>query len=262
MLCGLMAILCVFSGRLDFSLLFILIGALLDFLDGFLARMLKVSGELGKQLDSLADMVTFGLAPGIMTLQVIIVCINLDGPFYGMSFFEYAHFQLNNWMGTVFHGVPNDMDASIKYLPFFGLLIPFFSMFRLAKFNIDSRQSESFIGLPTPINTIFFCFFPLLLWLNFGRETLISGWIMYLLSPYSIAAFSVGMSLLLISELSLFSLKFKSFSWQANQRRYIFLALCLIFVLFLRVWAIPLIVFLYITMSLAFKNFNQKQNEI
>ncbi|MEY4603675.1 MAG: hypothetical protein RIT43_967 [Bacteroidota bacterium] len=259
MLCGALSILFMFSGRLDLALFAILAGAVFDFLDGFLARKLGVSGELGKQLDSLADMITFGLAPGLMTLQVMVVSIYLDGPHYGMSFTDFAHFQMNNWIGAVFHGVPNSMDASIKYLPFFGLFIPFFSIFRLAKFNIDPRQTESFIGLPTPLNTIFFCFFPLLIWVNFGNEAFFSGWSSSLLDPHLIAAFSVIMSLLLISEIPLFSLKFKSFNWHDNKVRFIFLAFCSLFVLFLGVWAIPLIVLLYLTMSFVFKNINQKK---
>jgi CDP-diacylglycerol--serine O-phosphatidyltransferase len=262
MLSGVMAIILTFSGRLDLAPFAIFAGAIFDFFDGFLARKLGVSGELGKQLDSLADMITFGLAPGLFMMNVIIVAIYLEGPYYSMSFHQYAHFQLNNWVNAVFHGVPNSMDASIKYLPFFGLIIPFFSMFRLAKFNIDERQTDSFIGLPTPLNTIFFCFFPLLIWFNFGHFYEGFGIIPYILDPYVLAGVVVVMSLLLVSELPLFSLKFKSLGWKGNEVRYVFLILCSLFIVLFLVWSIPLIVILYLSFSLILQKSNSKEHEI
>ena len=221
-----------------------------------------VSGELGKQLDSLADMITFGLAPGIIMLNVMVVSIYLDGPYYDMNFQQYAHFQMNNWMNAVFNGVPNSMDASIKYLPFFAFLIPFFSLFRLAKFNVDARQTESFIGLPTPLNTIFFCFFPLLLLTNFGHWY--SGWglIPMVTDSYFLAGVVVLMSLLLVSEIPLLSLKFKAFGWDGNEVRYTFLIVCLLLILFLLVWSIPLIVILYLIFSIILNNSKKKEHEI
>jgi len=262
MMSGVFAIILTFSGRLDLAPLAIFAGAIFDFFDGFLARKLGVSGELGKQLDSLADMITFGLAPGLFMMNVIVVSIYLDGPYYDMSFQEYAHFQLNNWVNAVFHAVPNSMDASIKYLPFFGLVIPFFSMFRLAKFNIDERQTDSFIGLPTPLNTIFFCFFPLLLWKDFGHLYEGNGLIPIILDPYVMSCICVLMSLLLVSELPLFSLKFKQLGWKGNEFRYIFLILCLLFIIVFLVWAIPLIVILYLSFSLILQKINSKAHEI
>lgn len=262
MLSGVMAILFTLSGRLDLAPFAIFLGAIFDFFDGFLARKLGVSGELGKQLDSLADMVTFGLAPGLILLNVIVVSIYLEGPYYDLGFKEYAHFQLNNWMNAVFHGVPNSMDASIKYLPFFGLVIPFFSMFRLAKFNIDERQTDSFIGLPTPLNTIFFCFFPLLMWMNFGHFYDGFGIIPYILDPYVLSGVSVLMSLLLVSELPLFSLKFKQLGWKGNEVRYVFLITCLLFIGLFLVWSIPLIVLLYLSFSLFLQKSKSKEHEI
>jgi CDP-diacylglycerol--serine O-phosphatidyltransferase len=262
MLSGVAAIILTFSGRLDLAPFAIFIGAILDFFDGFLARKLGVSGELGKQLDSLADMITFGLAPGIIMLNVMVVSIYLDGPYYDMNFQQYAHFQMNNWMNAVFNGVPNSMDASIKYLPFFAFLIPFFSLFRLAKFNIDVRQTESFIGLPTPLNTIFFCFFPLLLLTNFGN--LYAGWgiIPMVTDSYFLAGVVVLMSLLLVSEIPLFSLKFKTFAWSGNEIRYTFLIVCLLLIAFLLVWSIPLIVILYLIFSIILNNSKKKEHEI
>lgn len=261
MLSGVMAIIFTFSGRLDLVPFAIFAGAIFDFFDGFLARKLGVSGELGKQLDSLADMITFGLAPGMFMMNVIIVAIYLEGPYYNMAFHEYAHFQWNNWVNAVFHSVPNNMDASIKYLPFFGLVIPFFSMFRLAKFNIDERQSDTFIGLPTPLNTIFFCFFPLLLWTYFGQLNEGPKIISFILDPYVLSAVIVIMSLLLVSELPLFSLKLKQLRWKGNETRYTFLILCSLFIGLFLVWSIPLIVILYLTFSLILQKLNSKSNE-
>jgi CDP-diacylglycerol--serine O-phosphatidyltransferase len=262
MLSGVLAIILTLSGRLDLAPFFIFLGAILDFFDGFLARKLGADGEYGKQLDSLADMVTFGVAPGMIMLNVIIVAIYLEGPLYGMNFQEYAHFQMNNWINAMFHGVPNSLDASIKYLPFIGLFIPFFSMFRLAKFNIDVRQTDSFIGLPTPLNTIFFCFFPLLLLYNFNSLSVNSGYIYYVLDPYVLSILVVVMSVLLVSELPLFSLKFKHMGWKENEARFIFLILCLLLIVFFLVWSIPIIVILYLSFSLSLQKFNSKKNEI
>ncbi len=262
MLSGVLAIIFSFCGRLDLAPFSIFFGAILDFFDGFLARKLGVHGEYGKQLDSLADMVTFGVAPGVLMLNVIIVTTCMEGPFYGMNFQEYAHFQMNNWINALFHGVPNSLDASIKYLPFVCLLIPFFSMFRLAKFNIDVRQTDSFIGLPTPLNTIFFCFFPLLLLYNFDSLSESSGYIQYILDPYVLSLLVIAMSVLLVSELPLFSLKFKHLAWKENEVRFIFLIVCSLLVIFFLVWSIPLIVILYLSFSLGLRKFNSKKNEI
>ena len=262
MLSGIFAIILTFSGRLDLAPFAIFIGAIFDFFDGFIARKMGVAGELGKQLDSLADMITFGLAPGIIMLNVIVVSIYLDGPYYDMNFQQYAHFQMNNWMNAVFNGVPNSMDASIKYLPFFALVIPFFSLFRLAKFNIDDRQSDSFIGLPTPLNTIFFCFFPLVLSTNFGHWDSGLGVIPYAVDSYFLAALVILMSLLLVSETPLFSLKFKVFTWSGNEVRYTFLIVCSLLISFLLVWSIPLIVILYLVFSIILNNSKKKKHEI
>lgn len=138
---------------------------------------------------------------------------------------------------------------TMNWLPFLGLIIPFFSLFRLAKFNIDTRQSESFIGLPTPANTIFFMAFPLLL-AQYGTTT---GWqhdlIMWLVQPAVLIPIIVVMSVLLVSELPLFALKFKNFKWNGNEIRYIFLISCGILISTLLIWSIPIIVLLYLLLS-------------
>lgn len=258
LICGVVSILLTLAGRIDLAPFVIFLGAFFDFFDGFLARKLKVSSEMGKQLDSLADMVTFGLAPGLLMLVVIVTTIYIDGPFFTKDFASHVHFQLQNWMNAVFYGVPNSMDASIKYLPFVGLFIPFMSIFRLAKFNLDERQSEAFIGLPTPLNTLFFTFFPLILWTEFEVWKYDEGIFGYLFNPYFLCGLIVLMSLLLVSELPLFSLKFKHFKWRGNEIRFSFLLTSVILIAVLLVWSIPLIVFLHLILSVIDNKLSKK----
>lgn len=265
LLCGVFAIILAFAGRIDIAPYFIFLAAVLDFFDGFLARLLKQQGELGKQLDSLADMISFGLAPGIMILVILVgqtTFVDPESLFFahgeyittsnkveveaaGTSFFslEALNMSLQAWRTAFFEW------KNINWLPFLGLIIPFFSMFRLAKFNIDTRQSESFIGLPTPANTIFFMAFPLLL-AKYGEKT---GWehdvILWLVQPAVLVPVVVIMSLLLIAELPLFALKFKNFNWKGNEVRYIFLISCGILISTLLIWSIPIIVLLYLILS-------------
>ncbi len=257
MLCGVFAIILAFAGRIDIAPYFIFLAAVLDFFDGFLARILKQQGELGKQLDSLADMISFGLAPGIIIMITLVISISGQemmshwpaniggGPEFGNEMLSQVNWDIFviNWT----HQFGN--LKSISWLPFTGLIIPFFSLFRLAKFNIDTRQSESFIGLPTPANTIFFMAFPLLL-TQYGGTT---GWehdlIIWLIQPIVLIPIIVIMSLLLVSELPLFALKFKNFKWKRNEIRYIFLISCGILISTLLIWSIPIIVLLYLLLS-------------
>lgn len=249
LLSGVIAIILILVGRIDLAPFAIFAGALLDFFDGFLARKMKVSSEMGKQLDSLADMVTFGVAPGLMMMVVMITTIYIDGPFYDMDFQSYVHFQLQNWINAVFYGVPNMMDASIKYLPFTALFIPFMSMFRLAKFNLDTRQSDKFIGVPTPMNTLFFTFFPLILCTEYETWKFNEGIFGYVFDSYFLVGLIILMSLLLVAELPLFALKFKHFKWKGNEIRFIFLLTSGILIAVLLAWSIPLIVFLQLILS-------------
>jgi CDP-diacylglycerol--serine O-phosphatidyltransferase len=263
MLCGVFAIILAFAGRIDIAPYFIFLAAVLDFFDGFLARLFKQQGELGKQLDSLADMISFGLAPGIMMLVILIsqtTFVDPESLFFGHGEYIATAYKTEHLHPSVFGPEALNMSLhiwrnslyewkNINGLPFVGLIIPFFSMFRLAKFNIDTRQSESFIGLPTPANTIFFMAFPLLL-AKYGET---SGWehnlIVYLVQPVILIPVIVVMSLLLIAELPLFALKFKNFKWKGNEVRYIFLISCGILISTLLVWSIPIIVLLYLLLS-------------
>ncbi len=252
---GIFSILFAVSGHLDLAVFAIFAGAFFDFLDGFAARLLKTSGELGKQLDSLADMVTFGVAPGILMMVVLSVDMNAID-FYQSDLSNEVATQFDSWMSDFSR---NEFKAS-NYFPLAGLIIPFFSLFRLAKFNLDTRQTTSFIGLPTPANTLFFTTFPLVLVYGNLSE---SSFSQLMFNPYIIITLIVVMGLLMVSELPLFSLKVKNLKWKGNEIRFTFLLISLIFIFAFKVWAIALIVFLYLILSIIENTFFKKEsNEV
>lgn len=240
--CGCLAIVFAFNFRLDYAAYLVGIAAILDFLDGFVARALKQFSPIGKDLDSLADMVTFGVVPGVVMFHLIGQACD-DG-------------HLGTWGLNIF-----DMyNYPIAYVAF---LIPLFSALRLAKFNNDTRQSESFIGVPTPANSILICSFALIQ-VDILRRALIyspertstnlspleRAFMSGLENEWILAAIVVVMSILLIAELPLFALKFKSFKWKGNQIRYSFLAACVVMLVLLKYIALPLIILLYILLSI------------
>lgn len=206
----------------------VLLAAVLDFFDGFVARILKQPSEIGKQLDSLADVISFGLVPGIAMYRLILR-------------FETSAGDHNS------------------LLPFVALIIPLFSALRLAKFNVDTRQSDSFIGVPTPANAMLLLSIPLVMEFTLGIGSMSDlnhkDWKIDRLVeevsmlPYMLAGLCVVMSILLIAELPLFALKFKSFAWKGNEIRFIFLGISVIMLAVLQVAAIPLIIIVYILMS-------------
>ncbi len=264
MICGSLSILFCLYGKIDWAVIGIIAGIFFDFLDGFLARLLKKENEIGKQLDSLADMITFGLAPGIIMMVMIVVLTfpSHISPNIEPSSYAHIRFELSNWISALCYNVPSDFDASIKYLPFCGLAIPFFSIFRLAKFNIDQNQKLNFIGIPTPLNTFFFLFFPLFFIQNYDNWNAQQDWITsYLFDIYFISALCILMSILLISKIPLFALKFTAFRLKENKTKFIFIILSVIIIPILKVWAIPLIVFLYLSLSIVY-NYINKKNEI
>ncbi len=226
--CGCLAIVCAFKGDLVWSAYLVGIAAVLDFFDGFAARLLKVGGEMGKQLDSLADMVTFGVVPGVVMYHLIKFSTEYvlkEGVIYSI----------------------NTSSAISLYLPYFGFLITIFSCLRLAKFNIDTRQTDSFIGVPTPANTILICSLPLII--EFHRNDY-QKFNEFLLNPYFLIGLTIVMSYLLIAELPLFALKFKNFGWADNKIRYSFLIISVILLILFQFIAIPFIIFLYIVLSI------------
>jgi CDP-diacylglycerol--serine O-phosphatidyltransferase len=255
---GILAIIFSLTGHVAIAPYCIFISALFDFLDGFMARLLKVPSELGKQLDSLADMVTFGVAPGI----IVFVLLNI-------------HFPVITIVSPSMSVIPLMTDVSgvaaqgYSWIPFLALIIPVFALFRLAKFNLDTRQTDAFIGLPTPAMTLFFAVFPLLIIqtntaIALGEITLDSwqSWgARLVLDPFFLVCSTIVMSVLMIAEIPLFALKFKTFKWSGNELRYLFLVGALFLLLTLFVWALPLIVILYLILSLVKNLINKRGNQ-
>lgn len=223
LVCGVIAIYFAFSGDVRIAFYLLILGGLFDFLDGFAARLLHVSGDLGKQLDSLSDMITFGLLPGIMifAVQRELILSSVNG---------FGEFSVLQWICLVSP-----------------IIIPVFSALRLAKFNIDTRQTDSFIGLPTPANAFFLA--SLSLTIIDGNQQLFE----LLGNPLLVSVIVLAFSILLISEIPLFALKFKTFQWQTNQIRYLFLLLSLIILIIAKTTGIMLIILLYLTISIGSK---------
>ncbi len=251
LVCGLLSIVMSLTGLIEYAIYPIFGSLLFDYLDGFVARLLKQQGELGKQLDSLADIVSFGVAPGMWMLVLFpsILDIQLVKIFNPLGWDYLVLFGF--WEGDVVLG------KTFNYLPFLALLIPVFSMFRLAKFNLDTRQTTSFIGLPTPANTLFFMIFPILFFSNQDTYTA-QLFAKFFLNRYVAIGCIVVFSYLLISELPLFSLKFKTFSFAENKVRYLFLGAILIALIALKFLAIPIIIVLYLVFSIIEHNFVKK----
>jgi CDP-diacylglycerol---serine O-phosphatidyltransferase len=222
LLCGCFGILQVFEGHLHNASYLIGIALVFDFFDGFVARLLKVASPIGKELDSLADVVSFGVLPAFMMLSLI------EG---------------SCTSGTCTHGFFG------FYKPYIAFMLAIFSALRLAKFNVDTRQSDSFIGVPTPANAMVVASLPLIFEQNPAYKDILSFPILTI--------YCVVMSFLLVSELPLFALKFKSFGWQGNQIKYIFLAISVVLLVVFKFVAVPLIILLYIGLSV-FNNWQQK----
>ncbi|MDX1651755.1 MAG: CDP-alcohol phosphatidyltransferase family protein [Brumimicrobium sp.] len=273
LLAGITSIILAFSGRLEAAVIAIFVGAILDFLDGMVARLMKQQSELGKQLDSLADIVTFGVAPGVIVFILLIISGawdiinetggNLDNLWFegtmGYSVHYWVSVYLNDLVGNMNPYYPAHFYGWYMFLPFIGLIIPFFSLFRLAKFNLDERQTQGFIGLPTPANSIFFASFGLILWDAFGENNWKTVMSMTLIKDQVIMSFVIIFSLLLISEIRLFSLKFRDFKWRGNEIRYGFLLISALIIVLLYVWALPIIVLLYILMSIISNKFKTEK---
>jgi len=222
LLSGCIAIVFIFEDQLAIASYLIVLAAVFDFLDGFFARLLKAQSPIGKDLDSLADVVSFGLVPGLILFKLI-------GYSGGIS------------INTGF----------ISLVPFISFLIPMFSALRLAIFNNDIRQTDVFIGLPTPANALLISSFPLIL----NQQTTLVGIDilsiqLLFLNTWFLIAITILLSYLLIAEIQLLSLKFKTFDWKENKNRYIFLGISCIILILLFYVAIPIIIILYILISL------------
>ncbi|WP_067150605.1 CDP-alcohol phosphatidyltransferase family protein [Pseudotamlana agarivorans] len=226
--CGSIAVIFAVNDQFVYAVFFVFLGIFFDFFDGFAARKLKVSSELGLQLDSLADMVTSGLVPGIVMYKLLELAL----PAWG-DLETVAQESLE----------VSDLEFNMIF-PFFGLLITLGSAYRLAKFNIDDEQQSFFKGLPTPANAILILGLPLILEFQnsgFMQSIILNTW------------FLVGMTLLscyiLNANIKLFALKFKDFRFKGNAIRYIFLIMSVVFVVVLKFIAIPVIILFYILLS-------------
>ncbi len=209
---GCVASVMAFNGRFDLAMAFIVLGAVFDFFDGMVARLLRVSSPLGVQMDSLADDVTFGFAPAAIVFS---------------------------YMKDVLY-YPSYLGCVAVIIPYLAFLIAVFSACRLAKFNVDTRQTNTFIGLPTPANALFWS--SLITGAGHWIFTLNAGWVL-------VSGLILISSYLLVSEIPMFSLKFKNFSWRCNKTRYIFLVVALP-MLFLGYLAPVVIITWYLLLSI------------
>jgi len=229
--CGCAAAMYAINGELFLAAILIVIAAVFDLLDGMMARLLKATSDIGEQLDSLADMVTFGVAPGMMVFSIL-----------------------------------SNVDGDAGWLPFAAFIIPLCSALRLARFNAIKAESESFIGLPTPANAIFW-----------AMLIIISHWKDQNLPPSSDIGFhfdtmmadqsfvltvAIILALLMVSKIPMFSLKLKNLSWQNNKVQYIFLVCCVLSIISFQAVGLLLIIPLYILLSVIIYLFIKKNNEI
>ncbi len=231
LLCGCVAIIFAVSGDLVSASFFAFAGIFLDFFDGLAARVLNAQGQVGLQLDSLADVVTSGVLPAIVMVQLLSEA--LTGTSLDIS--------------AIFSDTAN--SASIEsYLPFIGLLIAVASGYRLAKFNVDTRQTTSFIGLPVPANTLLILSLPFII--SFQASQQITE---VILTPWFLIIITLVSCVLLNAEIPLFGLKFKTWNFKDNAVRYLFLIASILLLVVLKFIAIPIIIFSYILVSLFWK---------
>ena len=206
LLSGVVGILWVLEGQLLYGAYFVILSAGFDFLDGFAARLLKVQSDMGKELDSLADVVSFGVLPGILLYSL------------------------------------TKAQTDSQVLPYLTLIIPMLSAYRLAKFNLDTRQSDRFIGLPTPANALLLSTLPHLV----AHWPELAPWVT---SPIALVVIAWVASILLVSELPLIALKFKNSSFADNTYRYTLLCLGAFCFAWLQLASIPLIIIAYLLLS-------------
>lgn len=206
LLSGVLGILWVLEGQPLYGAYFVILSATFDFFDGFTARLLKVQSDMGKELDSLADVVSFGVLPGILLYSL------------------------------------TKSQTESSFLPYCTLIIPMLSAYRLAKFNLDTRQSDRFIGLPTPANALLLTTIPHLA----ARWPELSPW---LSSPIALVVLAWLTSLLLVAELPLIALKFKNSSFTDNAYRYALLLIGAVCLVWLQLAGIPLVILAYLLLS-------------
>ncbi len=204
---GVSGIIWVIQGDILSGAYFVLIAAGFDFFDGFAARLLRVQSAIGKELDSLADVVSFGVLPGVILFSL------------------------------------TKSKSDLDWLPYLTLIVPMLSAYRLAKFNLDTRQSDRFIGLPTPANALFISTLP-----HFAVQY--PSWGSLLLLPLSMVVIAWIFSILLVSEIPLIALKFKDYSLASNKTRYLLIFIGLTSFAWIQLAGIPLVILAYIGLSI------------
>jgi len=223
---GCIAVVFALRGWLLFAVAMIIVAAVFDFLDGLTARLLKAYSQIGKELDSLADLVSFGLAPAAL-----------------------MHYEYTRVLSSKISYGFDPVSLSWELFSFFPFIIVVAAALRLAKFNVDTRQSEHFRGLPAPASALFIC--TLLVYV-----TTTPKWMPLFNTPYAIPLLTVLVSGLMVSNLSMISLKIKALTWRGNQIRFILLALSVVYIAFSFTYSWPwsltllLILFSYIVLSL------------
>ncbi len=209
---GCIAVLFVLKGEFNYAFYCVLASGIFDFFDGMVARALHVKSLIGKELDSLADVISFGFVPGVIMFMML----------------------------------KNATDQ--EYLPYIGFIITVFSALRLAKFNIDTRQTTDFIGVNTPMNTFVIISLPF-----------IAQQYPVLNNTYLLIGITIVSSLLLVSEIKLFSMKLNSLKWSVNKYKYLFLIVSVLLLVWLRFLALPLVLLIYILFSII--HFSSEKNQ-
>ncbi|MDM1397470.1 CDP-alcohol phosphatidyltransferase family protein [Myroides odoratimimus] len=230
LLSGLIALVYAFDDNIHMAFLWVCIGIFFDYWDGFVARILNVKSEMGLQLDSLADMVTSGVVPGLVVYKML-ANIQENQEIYNLTPETY-------YMGVV---------------PYLGFIITLGAAYRLAKFNIDTRQTDSFIGLPTPGNALFILSIPMIISTTKSEEI-----ISLLSNPYLLVVISILSAIIMNAELPLFSLKIKPNNLGAYKLQIGFMLLSLVLLVTLLYLAIPIIILVYILLSIMM-NITKKQ---
>ena len=222
LICGCIAVWQALEGHFIYSAIFIFLGAFFDFFDGMTARLLKVQSAIGKELDSLSDVVTFGVAPGFIVFRMLELLL----------------------------------PEGLEWARFIAFIMPALSSYRLAKFNLDERQTSSFIGLPTPANAMVWAAYGIIIAVG-GTTSLTlfpifdeNGIVAVMSNPILLSVLVVVFSVALVAEIPLFALKFKNFLWTDNKQRYLFLIIDAILLLLLGVYAVPVIILFYVVLSM------------
>ena len=224
LLSGTIAVIFAVNNELEIAAYLVFLGIFFDFFDGFAARIFNVQGELGKQLDSLADVVTSGVVPGIVLYKLL---------------------QTKNTVEIFNTEVVSWKTQEIELVPFLGLLLTLAAAYRLAKFNIDERQTSSFIGLPTPAAALVVLSLPLIL--NYSSLEIAT---VIIESNWFLLGLTLVLSILMNAEIPLFSLKFKDYSWKNNKIKFSFILLTAILCIALKFIAIPIVIIVYVLMSM------------